>query len=151
MTPKEAITLVETHGIVLESAHGPVPSLAETVAGTPLHGGWWGHPKGDEIFLLSRSIRASREVLVCRLVNGRVTYVHRRLWPALVRLADRFDLDRLAAVRERHTRTGHHEVEDIPFPEWVPDDIRRQAQALSEDEAHAQLSMYVPKHRQPRR
>jgi hypothetical protein len=33
MTPKEALAFVEHHGVVLEAARGPVPSLAEAVAG----------------------------------------------------------------------------------------------------------------------
>ena len=50
---------------------------------------------------------------------GRITLVHRRVWPALVRVADRFELERLAAVDERHTATGAHRTVTIPFPEWV--------------------------------
>jgi hypothetical protein len=40
MSPKEAIAFVKRHGIVLESARGPVPSLAEAVAGEPIRGSW---------------------------------------------------------------------------------------------------------------
>ena len=78
---------VRRHGVVLESAHGPVPNLAETVVGAPIRGSWWGHAKGKEIFWLTRAARSSKAVLVYRLMAGKVTYVHRRLWPALVRLA----------------------------------------------------------------
>jgi len=31
MTPGAAIELVRTHGVVLESAKGPIPNLADTV------------------------------------------------------------------------------------------------------------------------
>lgn len=103
MTPKQALTFVKTNGVVLESGRGPVPSLAEAIAGKLIRGSWWAHPKGNDIFLCSRAIRKSADVLVCRLVGGKVTYVHRRLWPALVRLAEGFDADRLAAIREVHT------------------------------------------------
>src|SRR5438876_7163852 len=41
MTPKQALSFVKTHGIVLESARGPVPNLAETIAGQPISGSWW--------------------------------------------------------------------------------------------------------------
>lgn len=87
MTPKQALSFVKTNGITLESGRGPVPSLAHTIAGEAIRGNWWAHPKGHVIFLCSRALRESKDVLVCRLVGGKVTYVHRRLWPALVRLA----------------------------------------------------------------
>jgi len=46
MTPKDAIAFLDLHGIVLESARGPVPNLAEAVAGERIRGNWWGIPKG---------------------------------------------------------------------------------------------------------
>ena len=87
MSPKQALAFVKKHGVVLQAARGPVPSLAEAVAGEPIRGSWWGHPKGQAIFLAAEAIGESPDVLVCKLVEGKVTYVHRRLWPALVRLA----------------------------------------------------------------
>src|SRR6266850_7709422 len=102
MTTAQALAFVKRHGIVLESARGPVPSLAAKVEGKPVRGSWWSHPKGHEIFLLSRAIRELPEVLVCRIIGGKVTYVHRRLWPALVFLAGRFSKKNLAAIKEVH-------------------------------------------------
>ena len=99
MTAKEAVAFVEARGVVLESARGAVGSLAEAVAGEPIRGSWWAHPRAHDIFLCTRAIRQSADVLVCRLVGGKVTYVHRRLWPALARLAARFRAERLAAIR----------------------------------------------------
>lgn len=139
MTPKQALRFVNNNGIVLESGGGPVPSLAETIAGKPIRGSWWKHPKGNIIFQCSREIRNSNDVLVCRLVDGKVTYVHRRLWPALVRLAGQFDLDRLAAIREIHTASGKHKVEATAYPKWVPSDVKAAAAKLSIDQAAAAL------------
>ena len=127
MTPRQALRFVETNGIVLESGRGPVPSLAHAIAGEAIRGSWWGHPKGNVIFLCSRAIRESKDILICRLVGGKVTYVHRRLWPVLVRLAGQFDAGRLAAIREVHTTAGKHKVEGAAFPNWVPSGVRRAA------------------------
>ena len=143
MTPKQAVAFVAAHGIVLESARGPFPSLAETLAGEPIRGSYWAHPKAHDIFLCSRAIRDSANVLVCRLVGGKVTYVHRRLWPALVRLAERFDAGRIAAIREVHTPSGKHEVHTTAYPDWVAEDVRRAAEELTEKEA-ALLLPVVP-------
>jgi hypothetical protein len=121
------LAFVKAQGVVLESARGPVPSLAEAIAGKPIRGSYWAHPKAHDIFLCSRVIRQSADVLVCRLVCGKVTYVHRRLWPALARLAARLDAEKLASIREVHTPTGKHEVHTTPFSDWVPGDVKRAA------------------------
>ena len=139
MTPKQALGFVEANGITLESGRGPVPSLAQTIAGEAIRGSWWGHPKGHVIFLCSRGLRESKDVLVCRLVGGKVTYVHRRLWPALVRLAGQFDARRLAAIREVHTATGKHKVSVVAFPKWVPAETKATAKALTPAQAAEML------------
>jgi hypothetical protein len=150
MTPKQALTFVKTNGVVLESARGCVPNLAEAVAGGPIRGSWWGHPKGNEIFLCSRAVRESPDVLVCRLMGGKVTYIHRRLWPALVRLAEEFNAGRLAAIQEVHTPSGKHKVNTTPFPDWVPKDVMRAAKQLTRDEA-ARLLQVAPSVKPSRR
>jgi hypothetical protein len=51
----EPLEWVREQGIVLQSARGPVPNLAEYVAGEPIRGSWWGHAAGHETFaVLSR-------------------------------------------------------------------------------------------------
>ena len=139
MNAKQALAWVKECGIAVESARARVPNLAHMVAGKPVRGSWWAHPKGNDIFRLSRSIRSSPDVLVCRLVDGKITYIHRRLWPALVRLAGRFSRHRLAAVKEVHTPAGKHKLLITPFPEWVPKEVLRVAQKLSEKKAASQL------------
>jgi len=108
-----------------------------------VRGSWWAHPKASEILRLSRSIRGSPDVLVCRLVDGKITYIHRRLWPALVRLARRFSKERLAAVKEVHTPSGKHKLLITPFPKWVPREILRVAQKITEKEAASQLAVLL--------
>ncbi len=139
MTPQEAIEFVALHGIVLESAKGPVPNLADTVAGERIQGSYWGHPKGDEIFVLTRTIRSSKEILVCRLVQGKVTYVHQRLWPAIFRLRASFGKENLGAIQEIHTSFGKHQVSVTPFPDWVPASAKEKAERLTTSEATSQL------------
>jgi hypothetical protein len=139
VTGDEAIAFVKDHGVVLQAARGPVPSLAEAIAGGPIRGSWWGHPRGHEIFRVAEAVSVSRDILVCKLIDGKVTYVHRRLWPALVKLAARFGKAPLAKVRNEHTPSGAHRVRREPFPRWVPKEVMRQADALSVAEAEAAL------------
>jgi hypothetical protein len=130
--------LVE-HGMLLESAHGPLPNVAELVAGEPIRGSWWGHPSSHAIYGVLNSLAESPDVVRIRLVNRKVTLVHRRLWPALVRVADRFPPEGLAAILEEHTASGAHRVHERAFPDWVPSDVLQTAKHLSVDEAFSQL------------
>jgi hypothetical protein len=135
VSPTEANAFVESHGVVLQAARGPVPSLANTIAGETIRGSWWGHPKSREIFRAARAICESPEVLVCKLIDNKVTYVHRRVWPALVKLAPRFGKERLAKVWEEHTKTGAHRSRQVPFPNWMPTDVMKDAKMPSTSEA----------------
>ena len=145
MSPKQAIAFVKRHGVVLESARGPVPSLAEAIAGEPIRGSWWGHAKGREIFRASRAVSESPDVLVSKLIDGKVTYVHRRLWPALVKLAPRFRKTQLARVWEEHTESGAHVSRRVAFPDWVPADVVNEANTLSMADAEKVLSVLLSK------
>jgi hypothetical protein len=130
--------LVE-HGMLLESARGPLPSVAEIVAGEPIRGSWWAHPKSHTIFDAINRLADSPDVVRTRLVNGKVTLVHRRLWPALVSAADLFPPERLAAIREEHASSGVHRVHEQPFPDWVPSDVLQAGRSLPLDDALAAL------------
>ena len=127
------------HGMLLESARGPLPNVAEMIAGEPIRGSWWAHPRSHAIFAEINALAESPDVVRTRLVNGKVTLVRRRVWPALVRVADRIPAARLAAIVEEHTATGAHRVTEQPFPDWVPADVRRAAAKLSIDDAFAAL------------
>jgi hypothetical protein len=134
--------LVE-HGMLLQSARGPLPNVAELVAGEPIKGSWWGHPRGHAIFNELQALDDSPDVVRMRLVKGKVTLVHRRLWPALVRLADRFAPEQLAVLHEEHTASGAHRVHQQPFPDWVPAEVLATADQLSVDECLAQLPAFL--------
>lgn len=54
------------------------------VAGKPIAGSWWGHPAGAAIYREGNRLADRRDVLVLKLLNGKVTFVHRTLWPHLL-------------------------------------------------------------------
>jgi len=135
----DMMAVLTEHGMLLQSARGPIPNVAELVAGDRIKGSWWSHPKSHDIFAALGQLDDSPDVVRLRLVNGKVTFVHRRLWPALVRLADRFTPKQLAALHEQHTASGAHKVEEQPFPEWLPNDVLTAARKLSVEQALAQI------------
>ena len=127
------------NGMLMQSAKGPLANVADLVAGEAVRGSWWGHPNGHAIFDALQVLSDSPDVVRLRLVNGKVTFVHRRVWPALVRVASSFSPKQLAALHEQHTATGAHRVVEQPFPDWVPDDVLALAEVLTIDEAWAEL------------
>src|SRR5258706_4539312 len=143
MTAAEAIAFVRQDGVVLASAQGAVPRLTEAITGEPIKGSWWAHAKSHHIFATLQAVTDSEDILVCRLVGGKLTLVHRRLWPALVRVADRFPAARTAKVREEHTPSGHHVSRKVPFPKWVPTEVKEQAKSLGEQQALTALGPWT--------
>jgi hypothetical protein len=136
---EDALNFVEGEGIVLESAHGRVPTFADFVGGERVTR-WWSHPKGKLIFALTRALRDSPDVLTCRLVDGKITYVHRRLWPALVKLSGEFDQSGLGAIREEHSPDGKHVMRVTEFPGWVPAEVLTKSKRLTQREARSMLA-----------
>ena len=60
------------------------PSITGYVAGGAVRGSWWGHPKSHEIFRLASALDDHPDVLAIKLISGKVTLIHRPLWPAIV-------------------------------------------------------------------
>jgi len=137
---EEALHFVETNGVVLESAHGRVPTFVDFVVGERVTR-WWSHPLGRSIYGLTRMVRDSPDVITCRLIDHRITYVHRRVWPALVRLSYKLDNNDLASIREEHLPTGKHRSSTTTFPQWVPLDVIEEGKRLSESEAESLLKL----------
>ena len=145
MNADAAMSFVRQHGVVLVSGKGPAPRLTEAIAGEPIKGSWWAHPKSHQIFAILQQLEDSPDILVCRFLAGRVTFVHRRLWPAIVKLASRFQADQLAQIRQEHTATGKHVNHIVPYPKWVTPEIKQEAKLLARQEAMVLLKDFIAK------
>jgi hypothetical protein len=77
---------LEEAGLLLES-DARLPSVATIVTGRPVSGSWWGDPKGHLIFRVNEALADHSDVLVARLISGKLTLVHRRLWPEFLAIA----------------------------------------------------------------
>jgi hypothetical protein len=136
---KETLAWIEDQGVVLQSARGPVPNVAQFIAGEPIRGSWWGHPAGKEIFAILNIVDDSPDVVSTRLINHKVTLLHARIWPSVVRVSEQLGASRLASIHSEHTSNGSHRSFEVDFPFWVPLATIRAGEALSVDEAFAQL------------
>src|SRR5881394_1454834 len=85
-TLKEALAFVRRHGAVSMTRTGELPCFVDAVAGGPVKGSWWGHPKGQLIFDLLNELLESGEVDAVPLIDGKRTFLHRSLMPAFYRV-----------------------------------------------------------------
>jgi hypothetical protein len=143
MDSGQALDYVREHGVVLVSASGPVPKLTEAIAGEKIKGSWWGHPKGKQIFPVLEDVCEHADVLVCRLIDDKLTLVHRRLWPALAAAAGQFPPSRLCQVTQVHSAGGRHRNVETAFADWLPADVSAAAKDIALDSALASLGPWA--------
>ena len=113
---KQYVARLVEDGLLLKS--DPVlPSVATFVAGGPVRGSWWGHPASHAIFRAIQELAARDDVLLVKLIRGKDTFVHERLWPALFAVAasnEPWQLDGLpksaTALYKRMLRAGEIEA-----------------------------------------
>lgn len=139
MDAQTALAFVREHGVVLVSAKGPVPTLTHAIAGETITGSWWGHPQGKRIFAVLQAVSGDPDIVVCRLVDGKLTLVHSRLWPALAAAAATIEPARLARIVQEHSASGHHVNRETPFAAWLPAAAAEQAKAMTPGAALAAL------------
>jgi hypothetical protein len=118
--------------------------LTDAVLGEPIKDIWWTHAESRWIFAIPNLVAKSEDVQMCRLISGKIMLVHRDLWPALVRLADRFLPKQLAQVREEHTPSDRCDSYSQPYPARMPADVVALAEKLDDDTAIASLRIGAP-------
>lgn len=112
-TIEDAVALVTEARVVTLTAVPGVPSIVEAVVGGSVRGSWWGHPLGGVIFTVVTALDEHPDVLTVKLVAGRVTFVHRDLWAALLRVVTDRGWRRTREERlDSATRTLLRRVED---------------------------------------
>lgn len=72
----------EKQGVLLLS-DPELPSLVSVVTGEKVKGSWWGHPKGNLIYNLSQQFEDDPDILAVKMVNKKITYIHKKHWSAL--------------------------------------------------------------------
>jgi hypothetical protein len=80
---KSVLSKILSYGFLLES-DPKLPSVCSLITGTPLRGSWWSHPLAQTIFQVKEKLEDHPDVLITKLVSGKVTLVHRNLWPEIV-------------------------------------------------------------------
>jgi hypothetical protein len=69
---------------LLLSTDSKFPSVSGLVVGDVGGRSWWAHPLAKQMYGLSCALHDHPDVLMAKLISGKVTYIHRPLWPAIV-------------------------------------------------------------------
>ena len=82
LSERSLAVALEQYGLLLLQDK-VLPSIVGMITGERLAGSWWSHPRSQEIFRRLEELEAAGDVVSTKLIGGKVTFVHRRLWPAL--------------------------------------------------------------------
>ena len=82
-TTAVVLDALDDHGLLLMT-DSALPSVASLVSGEPITGSWWGHPRGRDIFAVVCEMADHADVLIAKLVSGKVTFIHRKHWAAVI-------------------------------------------------------------------
>src|SRR5258708_6029368 len=82
-THGRVLTELRRQGVLLESDKA-FPNVARLVAGEKIEASLCGHKMAFLIFNVTKRLRSDPDVLEAKLVSGKVTFIHRRLWPELL-------------------------------------------------------------------
>lgn len=77
---------LKTWGLLLES-DPKLPSVCTIITGEPMKGSWWSHPMAQIIFQVNERLDDHPDVLIAKLLAGKVTFVHRQFWLSLLAVA----------------------------------------------------------------
>ena len=83
MTIEDLLERLQEHDLLLDT-DAKLPSITGLIAGDTGGRSWWTHPLAKQMYRLSCALGDHPDVLVAKLISGKVTSIHRPLWPAIV-------------------------------------------------------------------
>ena len=126
----DALALLEQQRLLPMTSVPPLKCLVDEIAGERVKGSWWSHKAGKAIFNIASELDDHRDVVSVKLLAGKVTFVHRALWPSLLRVVTdpawrkRAVTNKQAKVllvhsRQEHTASGKHVTVDEEWGAWA--------------------------------
>lgn len=77
---------LEKFGLLLVSDQD-FPSVGQTITQKQRKGSWWSYPEAHTIFAVNNMLEDHPDVLIMKLISGKVTFVHRELWARIYSIA----------------------------------------------------------------
>ena len=85
---EKVLSLLAERGLLLVQDK-QLPNVVSLLTGESVKGSWWSHPRSQLIFDVLSQLAGHDDVLFVKLLRGKVTLVHRTLWPALIAAVSR--------------------------------------------------------------
>ncbi len=114
---RRVLAELRRYGLLLQT-DAQLPSVAAVVTGAPVRGSWWAHSRAHDIYQATHQLREHPDVIYAKLISAKVTYVHRKLWPALLGVAtsrERWQTQGLST-------SGRALLERVESAEWLRTD-----------------------------
>lgn len=96
---EEVLEVLTRAGLLLRQDK-QASNVVSLLTGETLRGSWWSHPRGRLIFAILSELDDHPDVLLAKLLDRKVTLIHRTLWPAFLTVAmdgAAWQLDELSA------------------------------------------------------
>lgn len=85
-TTQEVLHVLADRGLLFAQDKS-LPNVVTLVTGQSLRSSWWSHPRARLIFAILSDLAQHPDVLFTKLLYGKVTLLHRRLWPPFLAVA----------------------------------------------------------------
>jgi hypothetical protein len=83
---RQLVSVLRDRGLLLLQDR-KLENAVRILAGETVPGSWWSHPEAASMYETLERVGTHPDVLIAKLVGGKVTFVHRGLWPALLAVA----------------------------------------------------------------
>jgi hypothetical protein len=97
---QKVFAALKDYGLLLVSDRA-FPSVGGLIAGSTIKGSWWSHPLAHTIFGVNEVLEDHKDVLIAKLIDGKVTFVYRTIWPDVFAVAtanERWQTDDLSTA-----------------------------------------------------
>jgi hypothetical protein len=85
-TAQRVLETLAERGLLLQQDK-KLPNVVTLLTGQSLRSSWWSHPRAHLIFATLTDLARHPDVLFTKLLYGKVTLLHRRLWPSFLAVA----------------------------------------------------------------
>lgn len=131
---KTVLQTLKRVGFLMET-DACLPSVSGLIAGEVVRGSWWSHKAAQTIFSTLGQLEDHRDVIFTKIISGKVTLVHRKLWSEVFAIGTSYapwqlkDLSKSAgALFEKVNKQGSLRTDQLEWPKsekTKPGDLAR--------------------------
>lgn len=132
------------------------PSVSGLITGGSVKGSWWSHPLAHTIFGVNEILEDHKDVLITKLISGKITFVHKSIWPHVYTIGsarERWQMDGLSSAAKTLLKKLQNEwilnTNDLKAVGGIkPGDIARELESrllIHSEQVHTQSGAHAKK------